>query len=322
MQTPLPPEVLASVARDLTLRAQTRGTPEILGAQLGKLINEALSPRHVREFGGLRQFVETELATLVRVQPGSLGSADLTYEILNAPPPAAKPLSVPQDFVPVAGADLWRFFSNPNVSCRLAVQQPATVLVGPPEMPLPLNSIEIDRIGTPVYRELAEAFQQERSGDPLIAPVLREALSTGDFYKHWISALRRLRTPAADLLKSWEILRTARVATAMTSELTKAGVELSRVAEIVQLATPVSRAVKHHVGVPFNPAVSSGLSFAAGGVRKPSFYGGGEAWGPAEDTAELRDFLHRAIDAMAATELRDIRISAGTLMKMTSKARA
>ena len=52
METPeLAPDVLAQVSRELAVKARTSG-PVILGSQLGKMINHALLPRHLREFHG------------------------------------------------------------------------------------------------------------------------------------------------------------------------------------------------------------------------------------------------------------------------------
>lgn len=321
MQITVPPEALAVIAHELAVRAHQRGS-DILGSQLGKVINDALRPYHMRDFGGLRSFVQTFLSDLVRIKP-SEGLDDVIYEVIAAPPPAARPSNVPQDFEPVAGADLWRFFSNPNLACQLAVQQPSTVLVGPTDKPLPEHSTAIARISSLEYRALADKFLQEHSDNSEIAEALQAALNLQDFYKPWITALRRLRGNQMDLLKSWEILRTATVAASLSQALLKAGVDTSRAAEIVQLASPVPKSARATTQV-IAPQPASGSAVGTGkhtvlfSFKKPMFFGGGESWTSDDDATELRQFLHRAIDLMSAAELKEIRISAGTLVKMSA----
>ncbi len=309
------PEALATVTRELAVRAQTHG-PHILGAQLGKLINDALHPRHVREFGGLRNFVSSALASQVRSIPSEAN--DLLFEIVPMPPASGQRTNLPLEWMPVAGADLWRYFSNPNLPCAMAAVLPSTVLAGPPDLPLPDQATNIPRVTSAEYRALAEEFLKEHSGKLEIYPVLKEALAVEDFYKPWINALRRLRVTNIDLLKSWEILRAAEVAKALTKALSNAGMEASRVAEIVQLATPVTKAPRI-APVTTAPAAPVDRSHVFLSFKKAmTFYGGGESIPPmADEAAELREFIHRAIDQMSHAELRDIRISAGTLMKLS-----
>lgn len=316
MQIQLPPEALAGIAHELAVRSHLRG-PEILGSQLGKIVNDALRPYHIRDFGGLRSFAQTFLAEHVRIKPVE-GGEDLVYEVVAAAPPAMRPTNVPQDFEPVAGADLWRFFSNPNIACQLAVQLPSTVVVGPPDRPLPEHSTALARISALEYRALADQFLQEHSDNLEVVAALQAALNIEDFYKPWISALRRLRS-TVDLLKSWEILRTSTVATALSQALGKAGVDASRAAEIVQIASPVPKSARVSAQITSLQVTAAAVEkpFSFNSLKKPVFYGGGEALSLEDDTTELRQFIHRAIDQMSAAELKEIRISAGTLMKVS-----
>lgn len=326
MQTaPLPPDVLAYVSRELAVKAQTTG-PMILGSQLGKMINDALMPRHLREFGGLRAFADLYLGRMVRQREFDPMAPDVAYDIIAVPAPAARPLAVPTAFQSVAGVDLWRFFSNPNIKCQLAVLDSAAVLAGAEGVPMPAAAVPLSRFGAPDYRQLAETFVREYSGDMQIGVALQEVLKKDDFYKDWIATLRALRAEPGDLLRKWEILREETVAQALTDALGKAGVDATRVAEIVQLARPFAKNARVATPAPV-PPLRYPVMGASNGMPKlkftspPQSYDGGPPIG-FDEADELRKLVHRAVEFMSLTELREIRLSANTLMKLTVQQRA
>ena len=323
MQNPeLAPDVLAQVSRDLTVKVQTSG-PMILGSQLGKVISDALLPRHLRDFGGLRAFVETYLARQVRQRDYDPDAPDVVYDIIDVPAPAARPLSVPTAFKSVAGADLWRFFSNPNIKCQLAVLDTAAVLVGAEGVPMPLAAVPLSRFETSSYRKLAETFAANYTADSRIGVELARVLGQDNFYKDWIFTLRDLRAEQSDLLRKWEILREQAVAQALTEALHNAGVDATRAAEIVQLARPIAKAARAPSPAPFPraaPAVET-AGIASPKLTTPAqFYGGGPSAG-FDEAEELRKLVHRAVEVMSLTELRDVRLSANTLLKLTVQQR-
>jgi hypothetical protein len=342
----LQPEVLAHVSRELAVRAQTAGT-EILGSQLGKLINDALAPHSLREFGGLRTFVESHLGSVLRQREFDATSPDVAYDIVDTPPPAARPLSVPKAFQAVAGADLWRFYSNPNLKCQLAAMPSGAIVVGPEGLPMPEPAVSLARFGTEQYRQVAETFQRDHSGNARVAEALSSVLQEKDFYGDWIVTLRNLRAEPGDLLRKWEILREATISQQLTHELSRAGIDATRVAEIVQLARPVAKSAAKTAAAdsgytiatpPHARAVKAGLAaqtsrFAGGGrstdatgqtrifvstTTAPKFAGGGLPVS-LDEAEELRQLVHRAVEVMSLAELREVRLSANTLMKLTAK---
>lgn len=319
--TNLSPEAFAYISRELKIKARDNG-PVILGSQLGKLINEAIMPRHLRDFGGLRRFAEFYLAGVIRQCEFDLQAHDVKYEILGALTPADRAPVAPIAFRRVTGAELWRFFSNPNIKCQLAVLDTAVVVVSADGVSLPSAAESMPRFGSSDYRKLAETFAKEHSGNMQIGVALLDALRKDDFYSDWIVTLRALRVEQSDLLRKWEILREEAVSQALTDALSKAGVEATRVAEIVQLArnSNSSRAGRStHI-----PAVGRDATQAPTGcptrhfTLPAQFYGGGSL-SSVDETEELRKLVHRAVEVMSLTELREIRLSANTLMKLTAQ---
>lgn len=341
----LQPEVLAHVTRELAVRAQTTGS-EILGSQLGKLINDALAPHTLREFGGLRAFVELHLSSVLRQRDFEPTSTDVAYDIIDVPPPAARPLPVPKAFQAIAGVDLWRFYSNPNLKCQLAALPSGAIVVGPEGLPMPEPAIRLARFGAAEYRQLAETFQRDHSSNIRVAEALSGALQEKDFYGEWIVTLRSLRAEPGDLLRKWEILREATIAQQLTEELSRAGIDATRVAEIVQLARPVAKSASKAANAAYTAAAAHlGALVRAGAVpvAAPRFAGGGPpaemsgrtqffvststptkfaGGGPAvgvDEAEELRQLVHRAVEVMSLAELREVRLSANTLMKLATK---
>jgi hypothetical protein len=323
MQTnELSPDVLAQVSRDLAVKAQTSG-PVILGSQLGKVINDALLPRHLREFGGLRAFVETYLVRQLRKREFDPEAPDVAYDIIDVPAPAARPLPVPTAFQSVAGADLWRFFSNPNIKCQLAVLNTAAVLVGAEGVAMPIAAVPLTRFEASSYRKLAETFAANFTADSRIGVELARVLGKDNFYKDWIFTLRDLRAEQSDLLRKWEILREQAVAQALTDALHNAGVDATRAAEIVQLARPIAKAARAPSPAPASRVVQAVSAAPAGSPKLTAtaqFYGGGPPAGH-DEAEELRKLVHRAVEVMSLTELRDVRLSVNTLMKLTVQQR-
>lgn len=318
MQIPVPPEAIAHVARELAVKAQTNGR-RILGSQLGKLVNDSLAPGHVKDFGGLRMFAQDYLHEHVRLAGRDEASADIWYDIVEAAQRVVPQLVVPDTVEAVAGAALWRYFSNPRINCRLGAQPSGAVWVGPEHTTLPQDAVALNRFGADRYRALAQRFRDEHGADAEVVAELDKALAHESFYGEWIAALRRLRTGQQDMLRSWEILRTSEIAKALAEELAAAGVDASRVAEIVQLARPVASAPRLAKS---NWAYTAGAAHSGAQVQfvslrvptRPAV--GGAA--PLDEVARLRQIVHRAVDQMSAAELSEIRLTASTLLKLTS----
>ena len=304
----LPRESLAAIVRSLEVRTLQSG-PKILGSQLGVLVNQAMFPLNCRDFGGLKEFVDGHLGQYVKGIGISAEANDHSYQILIEPQASKRPAQVPAQAQEVVGDNLWRFFSNPNLACSMATLAPSSILVAPTADLLPPESVELRRMQAADYKEWAREFASTHE----ISEEFEQAAATADFYKAWIPMLRKANAGPINYLKSWESLRSEKVAQQLTVELTRAGIEPSRVAEIVGLARPIGRVVRANTPVHV-PVLSEQLS----ALRRHSVFEAGEPT-VINELSQLRQLLHRALDVMTMEELREIRVSAGTWMKIGNK---
>lgn len=302
MQPQLSPEVVSAIVHHLESWALESG-PNILGSRLGGLINAALAPQNVRDFGGLRLLVQTALSPYVRSLGLSVEAQDYMYEIITASQAGKRPLHTPQSTQEVVGADLWRFFSNPNIECAMAVSPPSVVVVAPRAEQLPAGVVALTRMESSQYQTWAKEFAEEHG----LSQQFEASTLAPDFYKAWIPALRKVATAGMNYLKAWEILRTDKVAQHLTDQLKAAQVDALRAAEIVKLARPVGR-----------PSRSVIAPLMVAEPRKP-YLDTSIPSSTQSDLTSLRQVLHRAIDVMTLEELREIRVRAGTWMAIFEK---
>lgn len=311
MLTILTGESIAKIAAELEMRAAAIG-PIILGSQLGILINDVLAPQNTKDFGGLRSVVHDQLSDHVRLLTTAAKSNDFVYEIISASPGAKRPLQAPQYEREVSGADLWRFFSNPKLDCTVTATPAGVVSVSPSDAPLAAHAVQLHRVQASAYQQWAADFSKEHS----VQDFFEAASQTEDFYKAWILGLRKSQVQSAGLLKKWEILRTEKVASQLKSELERAGVEASRVAEILRLARPVGRPVRPTTIQLYSSIESPQTAqLIARGTRAPSPEGT-DSPVPSDELARMRKLLHSAVDVMTLSELQAINISAGTWISL------
>lgn len=301
----------AAVANYLAIQAQEKG-PIILGAQLGLLVSQALAPHSMREFGGLKALVASDLEDMVSRISVMEQTADTIYQIHQTATGSVAVVPLANEPRPVAGADLWRFFSNPNADCRLLVNGDSQVFVTTVNAPQPDGMKTLTRMQAEEYRELAKQFAAEvLDVASALAPILQQA----DYYTSWITKLRELRTPNRNLLAKWESLRAEHVAQRLHDRLQELGVEAAKAAEIILKARPIrrpqpsatvdevtsrARYVEQQTAVAVQLAHHIGRSTRAATV-------------PAEPDQLLRRMVHAAVDQMSIAELRELRISAGLL---------
>ncbi|WPH20804.1 hypothetical protein [Variovorax paradoxus] len=292
---------LEQVKQALALRAQQRGTI-ILGAQLGTLISQVLHPRAIKTVGGLRPIVENDLTNVIRLVPTLAPEADVRFEILGTE--AADNSTTSNSLGPkqVSGNELWRLFSNPNISGTLACDAAGNITAYPLETPLPEAQVALQKPTSDDYRKLAEQFIEISVGAEMKSE-LQAALSAADFYNGWIDALRRLRNPKANPLNEWNAVRTEFVVSRLQENLATCGVDVAKAAEIVILARPAKTT---------RPAVPQGRSSIASTTAdrsKPDI-----VW-------DLRDLVHEAVDLMHASDLREVRIPIGILHDLIERRR-
>lgn len=282
----------------LIAHAHEKG-PRILGAQLGQYIRRAISPKTIKFIGNLRSLVDDELCevlTFVQALPSdslySIAAADNSGGHFNT------------DHLPVTGAKLWENFSNPNVDCTIGVDASEVVYVAPPTKPFGPEITRINKMTSDEYLELAKRFAAEQT-DPTLQAALVQALEHPIFYPKWIAVLRELRSTAANHLRAWEIQRTDLVVTRLQQELEDAGVSSAQAVIIANDIRPKSgRSV-------FKAAQSAALR-AVNHPEAASVTSAVES----KEHEDLRKVLHRAIDKMSFSDLKEIRVPAGLLLEI------
>ncbi|MEF8720488.1 MAG: hypothetical protein V5B35_09680 [Candidatus Accumulibacter necessarius] len=289
---------IANIQRVLAIHAMSRGRT-ILGAQLGELLNSAIRPKTVREFGGMRRFVQAELHDAVRLEGPDSASLDLLFTILG--PGDRSPATVSQSGIrEVAGQDLWKIFANPNVADQLVVAPSGAVLVLPPHEPIPEGYQPLTRPSSDDYRTLARQFAEIQDA-PEVRSALMVALAGDDFYKGFISELRALRTPTENVLKKWETSRAEFVTQKLLESLVERGVANAKGVEIVSLARPI-------IAQP-RPKAAAVTSKSAGSNCPLDL-----------ESTSLRSILHHAIDLMGNSELRELKVPVGIFLDATRRA--
>lgn len=296
-----------AVKQTLIVRRNEKGSL-ILGAQLGQVISKAIAPRLIRELPILRDLVEDELSSLVERVPNA-STADVQYRIIADQPPTSL---TREDLRAVVGSELWKFFSNPNQSCSLAVE-PSTglIYVAALRATLPVGLQRLERMDSEDYRVLAGQFAEQQ--DSPLRENLEECLLEPLFYDLWINALRASGSHERRHLKTWESLRTEHVVKRLGERLTNAGVSVALQAEIISEARPRRKAVAaQQATVPEISSTSMPPQPAAHAhVNSP------------DDVAleRLRAIVHASVDRMSFSELREVRIPAGILLDVTQKTR-
>lgn len=290
---------IANIEFSLAFRALEHGN-KILGSQLGGLLNTALRPKSVREFGGLRSFVQEELQNKVRLDGQDTASPDLMFTIIGHGEriPIASTLAEVRE---VAGSELWKIFSNPNVPDKLSANPSGSILRQPPYEELAEGYAPLVCPGREDYRLLAREFAHLQTTEEM-RTALDETLNEDDFYKFFIAKLRTLRTPTKNPSKEWEIFRAEFVAKKLLEGLQNCGVDISKSTEIVTLARPV---VTRH-----RPATEQIVIKSSENETLPNIQ---------SESASLRALLHKAIDLMTDSDLRELKIPVGVLIEATRK---
>ena len=308
MQTPnLTPQEIAKIAQALDAYAAQSGNKRILGAKLGSIITLAIRPKQLRELGGMRKVASDALSELLAPLPTTTLDPDVAFEVKTRTPHAGTDNLIPNVPTEVAGAALWRLFSNPKLPCALTISPEGAVLAQrvAPDGPAVPGALEGPT--TEDYQALAGDFASQE--DPPVREKLEATIVVADFYNTWIAELRALRTPQNNLLKRWETLRSEFVARKLQQALATAGLDVVRVSEIVSTARPLA-------GWRQRPPAEAAKSEAPA-TRADAVH---QAVAPAmDDLAALRKILHGAIDRMSLSELSELRVPAGALIEIAKK---
>lgn len=298
-----------AVKQALIVRRSEKGNL-ILGAQLGQVISKAIAPRLVRDLPILRELAEEDLRSLVELVPNASSNADVRYRIIADQAPTSL---TSEDLRSVVGSELWKFFSNPNQSCSLAIEPSSGLIyVAPLRAIFPMGLQRLERMDSEDYRVLAGQFAAQQ--DSPLREKLEECLVEPHFYDPWIDALRASGSRERKLLKTWESLRTEHVVKRLGERLTNAGVSVALQAEIIFAARPRKKAAA--VQQAPVPEISS--------ASPPPRPGAQAAVSSSDDVAleRLREIVHASVDRMSFAELREVRIPAGILLDAVQQKRS
>lgn len=297
-----------AVKQALIARRSEKGNL-ILGAQLGQVISKAIAPRLVRELPILRDLAEAELSSLVELVPNASSNADVQYSIIADQAPTSL---TREDLKSVAGPELWKFFSNPNQSCSLAVD-PTTglIFVATLRASFPAGLRKLERMDSDDYRILAGQYAALQESP--LRERLQECLVEAHFYDLWIDALRASGSPDRKPLKTWEALRTEHIVKRLGERLTSAEVSEALQAEIISAARArkkptASKSPAQEISTVVPPSRPMPLTVAASSDD--------------ESLERLREIVHASVDRMTLAELREVRIPAGILIDVALQKRS
>lgn len=276
------------------------GSAEILGSQLGQFIAKALAPKSIKSLGGIRTIVERDLADAVEfIEPRQ---SDFLFRIKLQP---LDPMHEAIEQRAVSGADLWRYFSNPNLRCLLGVNAGSRVLVTSLDQPFDPGVRVLNRMGVEEYQSLAEAYAQEQNEEEFRGELL-ELVNDSWLYSKWIAYLRAKRNNSINYLKSWEIKRTELVVGRLRDELEAAGIEPSQAIVVADGVRPVARKKSAD-------SAQAVVDITERGARSAS------ETDEMKELKELRNFLRHALDHMPLADLKAIRVPAGVLVELLKK---
>jgi hypothetical protein len=303
----LTPQEIAKIAQALDAYAAQSGNKRILGAKLGSIITLAIRPKQLRELGGMRKVASDALGQLLAPLPTTTLDPDVAFEVKTRTPHAGTDNLIPNVPTEVAGAALWRLFSNPRLPCALTISPEGSVVAQRVDPDGPAMPGTLEGPTTEDYQALARDFASQE--DPPVREKLEATIVVEDFYNTWIAALRALRTPQNNLLKRWETLRSEFVASKLHQALAAAGMDVVRVSEIVSTARPLA-------GWRQRPPTEAAKTEAPA-IRADAVH---QAVAPVmDDLAALRKILHGAIDRMSLSELSELRVPAGALIEIAKK---
>ncbi len=297
---------IAHIRVALVTSASKRG-PDFIGAELGQFVKRAIAPRTLKSLGGLKSLVGNELSEIVEYVDSL--SSDTLYRLkVTDKGPSYIPASPP----PELGVSAWDGFSNPNIECFVGVDVGAErIFVGASPESLGSNAKRLRKMTSDEYRVLAQAFASEQESEELRTDLL-EALQHPSFYTRWISVLRHhARVTSVNHLKSWEIKRTGLVMARLQQELEQAGLRedkaLALAREVCSRTSPTSFTAN-------KPSAPPSLQQVKPSVESASFLRSTPS-----DLQDLRDLMHRVVDRMSLSDLKEIRVPAGLLLEIFQK---
>ncbi|WP_409319952.1 hypothetical protein [Pseudomonas putida] len=291
-------EQILKVHQSLNASLRHNGA-DILGSHLGQYVARAVAPKTIKSLGGIRGIVDSDLSDVVEFVESR--QSDFLFRITLQ---ATEPVREVIEQTTVNGAQLWRYFSNPNVHCSLGVDTAYQVIVTAPNQPFATPAEPLNRMQVEEYRVLALAFAQEQTDDQFRAELL-DLLNDDWMYAKWIECLRTKRAASINYLKSWEIKRTELVISRLREELERVGMNPSQATLVADgVRPPLKKKVTEEPQAP-----SYGIALEDSQPEDEE----------TKELKELRALLRLAVEHMPLEDLKAIRVPAGIWLALHHK---
>lgn len=277
----------ACVAAAIIERARLE--PEVKGANLGMAVKRAVPSANMKEYGGLRRFIEQFCPDkLHRVRKHGL---DDVYASTAGTPP-------PQETQASSALAAWQALTNPTSTFSAFVNtDEGTLKVLPDRETPPSGLVQVPKITAEEHRGIAQAFLSKL--DPADRAAFEEVLKTDNYWQRWVRhtntfdrgkyrgewiAFRRDQIIA--------LLKTKLVALGLSGPLAESALQAARDSKGPNPLAARSPAFTRHAGR------LRGLPLANRRLR--------------ED--DLKRLAHQAIDRMGEDEVRKLRIPLGAVI--------
>jgi hypothetical protein len=276
-------EIIAAVVGRASL------DPQVMGANLGMAVKRAVPSANLKEYGGLRRFIQQHCTDKVR-WVGKHGLDDVYAAITGA-------LS-PEEAQPTPAPNAWRALTNPTSSfSAFANPKDGALKVLPNQEEPPLGLVLIPKITPQEHRAIAQAFLSKLA--PADRGTFEEALSSENYWHRWVRQTNTLE--GGKYRSGWIIFRRDQILELLKAKMLAAGID-APVAELVLQKAQDSKET--------NPLATGAPLFTRhDGRTRPSL--------PASRRFrqdDLRRLAHQAIDLMGEDEIRKLRLPLGAVI--------
>lgn len=273
-----------------------KGTGKIMGSTLGSRLRSKFPDIDLKEYGGLKRFIENNCKDEVVTVRGR-GRLDAYTHVSHTPPGVTSEsqrdlLQIPQG----ESESIWRVFSNPNLPLEVLVNsKTGRPMISSDGESVSESFINIDKISREEYRDMAWEFlpvvNESRQAE------LRKALDLEDFWPRWAKLVNKNR--ADGTFERWREWRKEHIIRLFENRLKLANLP----DHIIRKASTAFKESQEYVHR----------------MKQPKPTGGGELTKHNSGAHSLRDVVHSAIDRMSEDELRRISLPAGIVVDIISK---
>lgn len=276
----------------------------LLGSQLGSLLAPRIRPHKFAEYGGMRNFIEQNLSTVVEWQDRTNDyPGDDIYTVIHA-----DSIDSWIDATSSQGKGLWNAYSNPNHPGRLALSDDGERLLytANSRLSLPDGYRELEKVSEEDYLSLAKTYASTLDPDQQVTA--NEILSSDSFNSRWIAFLRNDLGGAH--LKDWESRRVKWVIEKFKRDLKINQCSETRIDELTD-ALLSSKASAPASSIQVRTFAKSQKTYKRTpyGIKRPS------GINSQDDIDTLRQLAHKIVDSMTKEELESIHASMGSILK-------